>query len=431
MGGAPIPAVLWTSTLTGVVALTWAALLMARYFGYAAAWALVVFLCLDSGAMHFAGAGLETPLTFLLLVAALHTLLARHQGIWLGVVTGLLAVQKLDLAPIAAMLMLAAAVQAGRIPWRALMVAALIAAAWYGFAWYWFGAPVPNSFLTKALHQEHMIKLIGWNWFASEVFWRRGHWIFSILALLGIWACWRERKPLLLFCLGSIGVHVLAYSIKYPFEPYDWYWMPALLLLLWLAAVGAGRAGVLIGARVPRLRWLPGLTVAVMCGLIVWNLAPLERRETRERKHWLNAGEHDRAQAGRWIAAHTPPWFKVMTCWGNPAVFSQRYVYDCSFLNRHVEIDTPNMQGKYQPEIVVYQNALDVSPTRLPNMPGYEPVHLFTQAFDAGMGNYFFFVYARKDVLAQVSDISVTAGCMAQGPGACDRYLPPPAEKAR
>jgi len=350
LGMAPIPAVLWTSILVGVVALTWAALLMRRYFGDAAAWVLVVFLCLDSGVMHFAGSGLETPLTFVLLVAALHVLLARQQGklcmplsesgclglgwdarrkaqrypavsrafatpqtaqsqdapattglcrasrdVWLGVVAGLLAVQKLDLAPAAVLLLVVAAVQARRIPWRALAAAACIAAAWYGFAWYWFGSPVPNSFLTKAFHQNQMIRQFGWNWFASAVFWKHGHWIFTILALLGVRFCWREYKPLLVFCLGCLGIHVLAYSIKYPFEAYDWYWMPAMFLLLWLAAVGACRVGAAIGARVPRVRWLPALTVALLCGVIVAGLVPLERRETHERKHWLDYGEYDRA----------------------------------------------------------------------------------------------------------------------------------------
>ncbi|MDR0479005.1 MAG: glycosyltransferase 87 family protein [Burkholderiaceae bacterium] len=428
-GVAPIAAVQWTSTLVSVVALTWAALLMARHFGYVAAWALVIFLCLDSGLMDFAGSGLETPLTCLLLVAALHMLLAGRQGIWLGVVVGLLAIHKLDLIAMAALLLLAAAVAARRIPWQAVGAAAVIAVAWYGFAWYWFGLPVPNSFLTKALHQNDMHKLIGWDWFALSVLVRYKHWIFAVLALLGVQACWRAHKPLLVFCLGSLGAHLLAYSVKYPFEPYDWYYMPALLLLLWLAALGIKQAGTFVGAYAPQARWLSALSAALLCGLIVWHLVPLERQQTRERKQWLNLGEHDRAQAGRWINAHTPSWFKVETCWGNPAVFSRRYVYDCSFLNRPAEDHAQDLRERYRPEIVVYQNAQDVSPTHLPHIPGYVPVHLFDRAFDAGLGNYFFFAYARKDVLSQVSDVSLAAGCLAQGPDACDRYLPQPIQK--
>jgi len=450
-GVAPIPAVLWTSTLVGVLALTWAALLMARHFGYAASCALVALLCLDSNVMHFAGAGLETPLTFLLLVAALHALLAGQSGFWLGVAAGLLAVQKLDLVPFAALLLLAATVAARRIAWRAVAVAALIVAAWYGFAWYWFGAPVPNSFLTKAFHQEEMVKLIGWDWFGEEVFRRHGHWVFTVLALLGVQACWRARKPLLVFCLGSIAAHLLAYSIKYPFEPYDWYFMPALLLLIWLAAVGMGRAAVLIGGCAPRVRGVPAVALAMLCGVIVWRLAPMERQETHERQQWLDKGEYDRAEAGRWVAAHTPPGFKVVTCWGNPAVFSQRYVYDCSFLNRRAgecsrdahgqclpEVAPSNycpapcpqdLRALYRPEVVIYQNIPDASPAHLPQMSDYEPVRLFDHAFDAGLGNYFFLVYVRKDVLAQASDVGVKAGCLAQGMGACERYLPPPIQK--
>jgi hypothetical protein len=251
-----------------------------------------------------------------------------------------------------------------------------------------------------------------------------------LLALLGAWACWRERKAVLLFCLGSIGIHVLAYSLRYPFEPYDWYWMPALFLLLWLAVIGAGRVGALIGTCVPRPRWLPGLMAAALCALIVAGLTPLERQETRERKQWLNYGEHDRAQAGRWVAAHTPPWFRVETCWGNAAVFSRRYVYDCSFLNRRVEANQQNLREQYRPEIGIYQAGTDVSPAHPPPLPGYQPVRLFTSAFDAGLGNYFFYVYAREDVLNQISDISLAVDCSARGPDACYRYVPPPAGKA-
>src|SRR5688572_24445108 len=97
LGVAPIPALIGSSTVMTAVALSIAAMVLAGRFGLVAGVTFVFLAALDSGVMYFASAGLETPLTLLLLASGLWALLAPSRGWVLGLVAGLLMVNKLDL----------------------------------------------------------------------------------------------------------------------------------------------------------------------------------------------------------------------------------------------------------------------------------------------------------------------------------------------
>lgn len=116
--------------------------------------------------------------------------------------------------------------------------------------------------------------------------------------------------------------------------------------------------------------------------------------------------ERDRAEAGRWVNAHTPKDFKVLTYWGNPAFYSEREVIDGSFLNRKFE--EGNLLEKYRPEIVVLQANPDTNPMQ-PNYwimdKGYKVVKVFDTTFNHGMP-YFFSVLARADIIDRLTDVS-------------------------
>lgn len=429
LGAPPVATIIWTSVGLSSVALAATAMLISRRFGYLAACSFVVLAALDTPTMFFAGSGLETPLTFALLAFALFVLI-EMRGEWAaGFAMGLLAVHKMDLIPVSAALLVAYVILTRRIPVRAILIAAVLSVAWYGFAWVYFGAPVPNSFLTKALHQNDFVNIIDWRWFGSTVYYRFDHWILSALALVGLVQARKGLAPLLTFMLGLLVVHLAAYTVKHPFEPYDWYCMPSLYVLLILASVGVANLGDFVRKLASGTDLVGAVVVVLLLALVVRSEIGFQRADSRSRKDWLAYVEHDRAEAGRWVNENTPQSFRLLTAWGNPAYFSRRYVYDLSFLNRRYE--TGDLISKYRPELLIFQNS-DQSTPLTPDQygPDYTAIKIFDSAFGSGEGNYFFTVYARKDVLSQIRDVAFPLKTSCVSTQDCRRYFPLETEKA-
>jgi hypothetical protein len=403
LGVPPVTALVVTGMALSVLSFAALVTLVARHFGVFAGISLLVFLFLDSNLMWMSVNGLESPLTVALLTAGVWALLARRGALLVGLVAGLLMVHKLDLVPVGGLLLLALWLRDVKLPVRGFVLAALIATLWYGFAWWYFGAPIPNSFLTKAVHQDHLPKTIDWTWFGHLVLWVGVHkWLVG-LSLIAVALGGRSRWPLHLFLLGTVATHVIAYSIRYPFEPYNWYAVPSVLALCVTGAIGITLMGERLGAYLPTrpavVRSLMSLTLIVIFGFSY----PEERAQTRWMTMFTTHQEHDRAEAGRWVAAHAPSGFGVYTAWGNPAYFSDRYVYDGSFLNRPYE--DGDLIATYRPEIVIWQAAPGASPSD-PMPPwlsdvDYAPLRVFDRTHSAGM-DYFFVVLARSDVLYQL-----------------------------
>lgn len=238
LGLSPEHSIIVVGSLLTAMSFSFLVILLARRLSPIAGIAFLVFTAMDSGAMYFSVGGLESPLTFLLLSLAIWSLFNSRNPWVIGVAAGLLMINKLDLIPAGGLLLLAAWVRDRKLPVRAIIIAAVIAIAWYVFAWLYFGAPVPNSFLTKSLHQDNLPKIINWTWFGSFVYWGSAHKWLTALAIPGLLINTRKNLPLIIFLTGTLAAHTVAYTIKYPFEPYNWYCMPSVFCLIILACVG-------------------------------------------------------------------------------------------------------------------------------------------------------------------------------------------------
>lgn len=414
LGMSPEAAIVGVGLTLASVSLAAVTLMLGHRFGAITGFAFLVFSALDTGMMYFSGAGLETPLTIALLAFALWTLLYRPNPWVIGLAAGLLMVNKLDLVPVGGLLLLAHWLQDKRFPKVAAMVAVAIALAWYGFAWWHFGAPVPNSFLTKSLHQNDQPKSIDWTWFGGFVFWVGIHKWLTGLSAFAAWRNGRELLPLLVLLGGMLIVHVIAYTIKYPFEPYNWYAMPTLFALLVGGAIGLGLLADAAGRGFPKNVLAAGLAAALMGALVFATAIRSEMFGTANIKMFASHHEFDRAEAGRWVDANTPEDFVVYSMWGNPAYYSRRQVLDGSFLNRKFE--EADLIKKYRPEILILQN----NPGSTPMNPvfaatkgeEYRVVKVFDKTYSAGM-DYFFVVLAREDVLDQIRNIDPPRDLMA------------------
>lgn len=413
LGLSPEAAIVGVGLTLASVSLAAVTLMLGHRFGFITGFAFLAFSALDTRMMYFSGAGLETPLTIALLAFALWTLLYEPNAWVIGLAAGLLMVNKLDLVPVGGLLLLAHWLQDKRFPKVAVTVAATIALAWYSFAWWYFGAPVPNSFLTKSLHQNNQPKTIDWTWFGGFVFWVGIHkWLTGFSAFV-VWRNRRALLPLLVLLGGTLIVHVIAYTIKYPFEPYNWYAMPAVFALLVGGAIGVGLLANAGGRWCPKNALATGLAAVVMVTLVFATNIRSEMLGTANIKMFSSHHEFDRAEAGRWVNANTPANFVVYTMWGNPAYYSKRKVLDGSFLNRKFE--EADLIKKYRPEILILQN----NPGSTPMNPvfaatkgeDYRVVKVFDKTFSAGM-DYFFVVLAREDVLDKIRNIDTPRDLM-------------------
>jgi hypothetical protein len=422
--GAPlIGTAVWVSITLSTLGLTATAVILQRRFGWIAGIAFVALASLDTGLMFFAGSALETPLTILLLAFGLYVLLEQKGDVAAGIAIGLLAVNKLDLVPVAGLLFIAYSLTVRRFATKAFVVAAIVTAAWYGFAWVYFGLPVPNSFVTKAMLQNDLVRIIDWRWFYTSVFVKNGHWMFDILALFGVWHCAKGNRPLLLVAIGLLVTHTAAYTIKYPFEPYDWYLMPSIFTLIVLASIGVEKLAGLVRPLSKSHEEIPMAIGMVLLLVIVVAQFPDQYHNARWWKLWVDTAESDRADAGQWVSEHTPTSFRVASGWGNPALFSNRFEYDLSYLNRRPE--KVNALAFYKPEILIMQNA----PTATPMTPqqsygGYKAVKVFDKTFASGETNMFFTVYARTDVIPQMTGVSFPIATSCASLEACQKYQP-------
>ncbi|WP_187370975.1 hypothetical protein [Noviherbaspirillum massiliense] len=407
LGIGPEAAVIGMGFTLASISLAATAFMLGHRFGIWTGIAFLAFATLDSYMMWFLGSGLETPLTIALLTFAAWTLLYRPSAWIVGLAAGLLMVNKLDLVPAGGLLLFAHWIQEKKFPKIACILAAAIGLAWYGFAWFHFGAPVPNSFLTKSLHQNDYPKSIDWTWFGQFIFgvgihkWMTGLTIFALLRVAGV------KIAFAFFLVGMVLVHLVAYTLKYPFEPYNWYAMPAVYSMLIWGAIGANLLAQLINLPLKSGVWLGRATAFLVITVISANAINSEKLNTSQINTYTSYFEADRAEAGRWVEENTPKNFVVYSRWGHPAYYSHRKVLDGSFLNRRYEAG--DLIERYRPEILILQGDSGTTPMN-PKFSGvntehYRVVKVFDKTYSLGK-DYFFGVLARKDAIAQISNIA-------------------------
>jgi hypothetical protein len=407
-GVAPEPAIVGIGMILVALGFSWFVIILTHRFGLAVGLSFLTFSALDSGTMYFSVGGLETPLTLFMLVLAVCSIFSFKRLALIGLIAGMLMVQKLDLVPVGGLLLLSIWVRDKKFPLGSVLVASVVAVSWYGFAWYYFGAPVPNSFLTKSLHQDGLNKIIDWTWFSSFVFTAGLHKLLFALAVVGVAGSYKKFLPLVVFLVGTILVHTVAYTIKYPFEPYNWYCMPAVFSLIVLACMGVLCVQGLVMRRLSSRLLVNAVVVLFLAGVVGF-FYPGEAATTAAIKTFAGHHELDRSEAGRWVNDNSPKDFKVLTYWGNPAFYSSRQVIDGSFLNRKYE--KGDLTSLYKPELIILQSNAGVTPMN-PIFPGaesggdYSVVKIFDNTYRAGM-DYFFVVLARKDVVSKLTDVDV------------------------
>lgn len=359
--------------------------------------AWIIFIGLDERLLHFNINGMETPLTVLLLSLAFAILICNIKNSYvLALCVALLAIHKIDLIPCAIILYFVVCFQNKKYNGLSLLLISLITFAWYGFAWYYFGAPIPNSFITKALHQDQLPHIIGHMWFIG--FMLHSSKIGLALFLPSVYFSWKNNKYFTTFALSIMAIHTLAYSIKPPFEPYEWYIMPTLYAFWAIIAFG-------LGCMLQNYKMLRPYCVIILAALYLFSAFPNFVNATHHRKKIDALYDQDRALAGIWVNVHTQADATVYTGWGLPAYYSQRYVYDLSFLNRHYE--STDLVTQYQPDILILQGIPFDSSSKqggcyhsaMDSRKDYSIVKTFTDTYKADKNaNYCFFVAKRKDV---------------------------------
>jgi hypothetical protein len=212
----------------------------ARRVGVSPAWSLAALAVVLANPFVSSSVGLEV-----LPVAALLTgLLAqavRGARVGAGLLTGLLVLTRLDLAVVAAVVLLCTPALRRR-PWVTLAVAAGTAGPWYVFSWFHFGSAIPSTFAIKTLQRS-----FGDQTFANGLWTLWGPrgalplWVALVPALLGLVTVVallasgvRRRLPAHLWPLAGLGLGGVAYHLAYALlgvPPYQWYYAPSTVAL--------------------------------------------------------------------------------------------------------------------------------------------------------------------------------------------------------
>ena len=208
-------------------------------------------------------AGLETPLSLSLISLTL-LILKGHRKVDVNpfiaagsaAVLAILGINKLDLLPLSILAMILYAVSINRSKFAMSVSVAtysLIIVGSYSFFWKYFGSPLPNSFVTKALHQERL-RIIDWSWFTTNLYIENPFklilfLIFVIYLIMLLFGKDKSSHSIDAFilsdywrpavcCLFLVAYMTLAYTVKPPFEPYPWYLAPPDFALSILSTFG-------------------------------------------------------------------------------------------------------------------------------------------------------------------------------------------------
>lgn len=246
--------------------------------------------------------GSETPLYLALILG---TILAyqKKQYLWTGFLAGLAVLARPDGALLPILLAIHFLLSGSRpIPWKAIMLFAMINLAWFGFAWLYFGSPLP---VTLAAKQQQGAMTISERFLPGFITSIKGYasvWgyqIAAILAAFGVVYVIKFRRMVLV--LTWTATYFAAYSIL-GVSRYYWYYAPLVPGFVVLAGAGLSLLWEL-RVRITG-RWVYGLAGLVLAIFTVVSLTQL-------RDLWRFRRIQDEripvyTEVGKWLNAHTP-----------------------------------------------------------------------------------------------------------------------------
>ncbi len=189
------------------------------------------------------------------------------------------------------------------IPWRSVILYAVLVGTFYTGIWLYFGSPLPITLLAKQ-QQGQMAASMQFGAGFLDLVGQYGrqpfYWLHSILALVGLYWVLKKRRhwiPL----LAWTTLYFLAYTLL-GVSRYFWYYAP--LVPAFVVLVAEGTVTLL---RVPARTRLSRHIVMLLTGLLlVALLVPLLTDVIRI--GWHSDPRHEvYREIGQWIQAHTPP----------------------------------------------------------------------------------------------------------------------------
>ena len=182
--------------------------------------------------------GMETLLYSALLMAAFALALDEREALT-AIALGLLTLVRADGVVAVGVLGLAALLHQRRIPWRGIIIYALVVVPWFIFAQLYFGALFTNTLAAKADYLGGLIFLRdGWSWWIN-LFTRRGpvFWLALPSLIVAVFYATRRQRVWWLL-IGWAALYTLAYTILNVSA--FWYYTP--LLPVAHVAIWTGRS---------------------------------------------------------------------------------------------------------------------------------------------------------------------------------------------
>ncbi len=288
--------------------------------------------------------GMETPLLLFLMALSLY-FLADRRAVPASVTIAFLALCRVDGLIWGGLVIVVTLLSGYRRPLKRAVAFGAVVAPWVLFCWLYFGSPVPNSMIAKAVIRPgregllmdpvHFSRLS--RFYLSGITIEMDRWVMVIsiaLLVLGVIAVSRaRRRELLLLPVFPVIYAVVMYVGRAPM--FQWYLAPMLLCSVFLMGLGVGQAVLWarMGERRGRIR---AVVLACLAVVTFPSLAGEVRTLPRRARHTRSFQENEfglRRAVGLWLREHTPRDASVaMEAIGYQGYYSDRRVIDTAGL---------------------------------------------------------------------------------------------------
>jgi len=285
--------------------------------------------------------GMETPLVLLFMALSFYLLLRRRPAAAL-VVCGLLILTRIDGLIWFAVILAGATIQEKQLPWRGIILAALVALPWFLFSFFYFDALLPHSVIAKRLIGPWASQPISSLdrlrafalWYVQASGYRLNEnmfflWLALLLAGVAALLARRAIRPAVLVLLAYPFLYgAFLFAGRAP--TFSWYLVPPLWCALLVATAGLQRFANLFRGSASGGRLLERIAPLVLVLLFFWT----QNAGFAQYHFQFQANEyHTRRTIGLWLEENTPPDSVVaMEAIGYQGYFSRRPVLDLAGL---------------------------------------------------------------------------------------------------